>query len=245
MSKRDEYLAWCRAQVGVTEDPPGSNNVPYNTSYYGHPVNDKDAHWCATACWDGMRQVGCSELYYGGKRTASCPRLLDYYKDEHPEQIVTEPQPGDWVFFDWDKSGIPDHIGTVEEVHPDTLTTLEGNVNDGYRRLIRQRDAKILAYVRPKWPEEPAPEPEPEFVEPFTDVPKKAWFAKAVEWALGWAITAGLTAKSFGPNAGTTRAQTVQMLYKLDKVQVMRFDAVEKRLKKIEQRLDAIEKQLK
>lgn len=237
MSKRDEYLTWCRAQVGVTEDPPGSNNVPYNTAYYGHPVNDKDAHWCATACWDGMRQVGCSELYYGGRKTASCPRLLDYYKDEHPEQIVTEPQPGDWVFFDWDKSGIPDHIGTVEEVHPTTLTTLEGNVNDGYRRMIRRRDEKILTYVRPAWPDD-EPLPTPEIVEPFTDVPKSAWYAKAVKWAKENGIATGITKTLFGPNSGTTRAQTVQMLYKLNRIQNKRITALEQDLAALKAKIE-------
>lgn len=213
MSKREEYLDWCSRQVGTFENPAGSNNVPYNTAYYGYPVNDKNAHWCATAVWDGMRQVGASDLYYGGRKTASCPNLLDFYKKEHPEQIVTEPQPGDWVFFDWDASGIPDHIGTVEEVRPTALTTLEGNVGDAYKRLIRKRDGKILAYVRPAWPDDEQP-PKPEIVEPFVDVPKDAWYAKAVRWASDNGITAGTDATHFSPNAKCTRAQVVTMLYK-------------------------------
>ena len=215
MSKREEYLAWCRAQVGVTEDPPGSNNVPYNTAYYGHPVNDPNAHWCATAVCDGMRTIGCSELYYGGRKTASCPKLLEYYKKNHPEQIVTEPQPGDWVFFDWDASGIPDHIGTVEDVGEGRIITLEGNVGDAYKRLIRKRDGKILAYVRPAWPDD-EPMPKPDIVEPFVDVPKNAWYAKAVKWAEDNGITAGTDPTHFSPKKAVTRAELVQMLYKMD-----------------------------
>lgn len=240
MSKREEYLAWCAKQVGTFENPAGSNNVPYNTNYYGYPVNDKNAHWCATAVCDGMRQVGASELYYGGRKTASCPTLLDYYKREHPEQLVTEPRPGDWVFFDWDKSGIPDHIGTVEEVYPDKLTTLEGNVDDAYRRLIRQRNDKILAYVRPAWGEDEAPEPKPEtpeFVQPFVDVPKSAWYAKAVKWAHSNGVTSGTDATHFSPDKTVTRAQNVQMLYKYAMSQKKTISALEARVSELEKRL--------
>lgn len=215
MSKREEYLAWCRDQVGVTEDPPGSNNVPYNTAYYGHPVNDPNAHWCATAVWDGMRTIGCSKLYYGGKKTAYVPKLFDWAKKEG--LVRSEPEPGDWILFDWNANGIPDHIGTVEEVRADALTTLEGNVNDGYRQLIRQRDKTVLCYIRPRWPEEePAPDPKPEIVEPFVDVPKNAWYAKAVKWAEDNGITAGTDATHFSPKKTVTRAELVQMLYKMD-----------------------------
>lgn len=241
MGKKEEYLAWCSAQVGTFENPAGSNNVPYNTNYYGYPVNDKNAHWCAAAVWDGMRQVGASDLYYGGGKTASCPKLLEYYKKNHPDQIVTEPRPGDWVFFDWDKSGVPDHIGTVEAVGKGEITTLEGNVDDAYRRLIRQRNDKILAYVRPTWGEDETPEPKPEapeIVEPFVDVPKSAWYAKAVRWAYGNGVTSGTDATHFGPNKTITRAQSVQMLYK----QAVKE---QKEIKALEARIAALENLLK
>ena len=245
MSKRQEFLAWLAAQVGVTENPPGSSNVPYNTNYYGGQVNDPKAHWCAVFQWAGLVAIGCPELYYGGKKTANCPNLLAYYQEQG--QVVAEPEPGDLVFYDWDASGKPDHVGAVEHAAAGSITTIEGNVGDAVKRLIRQRDGKIQAFVRLRWPDEqeaepePEPAPAPEIVEPFTDVPAKSWFAKAVRWAYGKGIVAGLTTKLFGPNNGTTRAQTVQMLYKLNKLHEKRFKAIEKKNEELEQRIKAIE----
>lgn len=227
MSKRDEFLKFMAAQVGTIENPPGSNNVPCNTAYYGHPVDDPSAHWCATSIWWGMKEVGCSDLYYDGKKTAYVPHLLEWAKANG--QFVKDPQPGDWVLFDWNANGIPDHIGTVEGVGKTTITTLEGNVDDAFKRLIRHRDGKIMGYIRPKWPDD-KPMPTPEIVEPFEDVPKSAWYAKAVRWAADNGITSGTDATHFSPNAKCTRAQVVTMLYK-------NHLQTEKRIKELEDRL--------
>ena len=205
MSKLDEFLKFMAAQVGTIENPPGSNNVPANTAYYGHPVDDPNAHWCATSIWWGMKEIGCSDLYYGGKKTAYVPHLLEWAKANG--QFVQDPQPGDWVLFDWNANKIPDHIGTVEGVGKTTITTLEGNVGDAFKRLIRQRDSKIMGYIRPKWPIETDPDM------PFVDVPKKAYYYNAVKWAVENGITSGTDKTHFSPNAKCTRAQIVTMLY--------------------------------
>lgn len=43
----NKLLALASAEVGITEYPPNSNNVKYNTWYYGHPVSGKNYPWCA------------------------------------------------------------------------------------------------------------------------------------------------------------------------------------------------------
>ena len=233
MSKRQAYLDICAAQVGVTENPPGSNNVKYNTAYYGYPVSGSGYAWCAAAIWWCMREAGCADLYYGGKKTAYVPTLYQWAKDNG--QFVQDPQPGDWVLFDWDKSGLPDHIGTVETVNATTITTLEGNVNDAYKRLIRQRDSKIMGYIRPRWPADPEPQPEPDYVEPFVDVPKSAWYAKAVRWDYDHGIVTGTDKTHFSPNKDITRAEVAQMIYKAVKPI---YDDIEK----LKKRIEALEK---
>ena len=47
----------------------------------------------------------------------------------------------------------------------------------------------------------------------FTDVPKDAWFAKAVEWAYQNDITSGTSATTFGPNDPVTREQLATFFY--------------------------------
>ena len=57
MPTRKQVLDLAKTQVGKTEYPPNSNNVKYNTDFYGHPVQDgvptaKDKYpWCCTFIW--------------------------------------------------------------------------------------------------------------------------------------------------------------------------------------------------
>lgn len=44
----NKILARATAEVGTTEYPANSNNVKYNTWYYGHPVSGKNYPWCCT-----------------------------------------------------------------------------------------------------------------------------------------------------------------------------------------------------
>ena len=56
--------------------------------------------------------------------------------------------------------------------------------------------------------------PEPVITEnPFVDVPMDEYYYKAVLWAYGNKITAGVDANHFGPNAPCTREQVVTFLW--------------------------------
>lgn len=63
------------------------------------------------------------------------------------------------------------------------------------------------------WRAAGCPEPESDY-EPFRDVPKDAYYRKAVLWAAGEGITSGTSATTFSPNATVTRAQTVTFLWR-------------------------------
>ena len=60
-----------------------------------------------------------------------------------------------------------------------------------------------------------ADSPEPTLNEnPFEDVKTKAWYCKAVLWAVENGITAGTSETSFSPNGDCTRAQVMTFLYR-------------------------------
>lgn len=65
------------------------------------------------------------------------------------------------------------------------------------------------------WRAAGSPEPESDY-EPFRDVPKDAYYRKAVLWAAGEGITSGTSPTTFSPNATVTRAQTVTFLWRWD-----------------------------
>lgn len=44
----NKVIARANGEVGITEYPPNSNNVKYNTWYYGKPVSGASYPWCAT-----------------------------------------------------------------------------------------------------------------------------------------------------------------------------------------------------
>ncbi len=64
------------------------------------------------------------------------------------------------------------------------------------------------------WRAEGAPEPKNDAV--FTDVPKDAYYAKAVAWAVENGITTGTGNGKFSPNDVCTRAQIVTLLFRAE-----------------------------
>ena len=60
-----KILAIANGELGVKESPPNSNNVKYNTWFYGHPVSGKDYPWCCTfISWLFNQLEGGSQLPY-------------------------------------------------------------------------------------------------------------------------------------------------------------------------------------
>ena len=143
------------SQVGITESPPGSNKVKYNTAYYGREVSGKAYPWCMAFVWWVFREAGFSLF-----KTASCSAFVGQYKTKSPGQIVrANYRPGDIVFFDFTgKRTKTEHVGIVESVAADgTLTTIEGNTgttNDANGGAVMRRSRKenvITCAVRPEF----------------------------------------------------------------------------------------------
>lgn len=133
MNPIDKVLDICRSQIGVTEYPPDSNNVKYNTTYYGQPVYDGlwgcNFPWCVVFLWWCFRAADESKYFFGGGRTANCGTLADYYEAKG-QLIKYGYKKGDIVFFNFGKEY--QHVGIVESVNKDgTYTCIEGNTSDG------------------------------------------------------------------------------------------------------------------
>ena len=124
---REAVLAIAAWQLGVTEQPAGSNAVKYNTAFYGRAVSGPAYPWCLSFLWWVFREAGF-RLY----RTASCTVLKNRYRAAR--QWVTEGyRPGDILLFDFSgKRSRTEHAGLLERVEPDgTLVTIEGNTGSG------------------------------------------------------------------------------------------------------------------
>lgn len=161
MATAKEIIDKALSYIGTEENPRYSNNVIFNTDYYGHPVYGDDYPWCVTFVWDIFRMCGASNLFYNGRKTNNCVNVLLWGRQEG--LVVSEGRMGDLILFDWDNTNVndADHIGFIVERNPDgSYITVEGNTSltnnsNGGEVMERRRSTCIRAIIRPKYDEEP------------------------------------------------------------------------------------------
>ena len=153
----ERILALARRELGVTEQPAGSNRVKYNTAYYGREVSGAGYPWCCTFLWWLFRQAGAANLFYGGYRTAYCPTLMAY----HAQQTVKgDYRPGDVIFFNFSGKSSAAHVGICEKWDGTNITTIDGNTGAGNEAnggavMRRTRNKKyIVGAYRPNYEED-------------------------------------------------------------------------------------------
>lgn len=153
MTNAERLLGVARSQVGIKENPVGSNNVQYNTWYYGRSVYGSSYPWCMVFVQWCYAKTGIPLPY----KTASCGALLSWYKEHQKDCIVTKPQMGDIVIFDWPMTkSTTDHTGIFEKWDGKKIVTIEGNTaigndSNGGQVMVRTRDPKwVKAYIRPR-----------------------------------------------------------------------------------------------
>lgn len=161
MATAKQIIDKARSYIGTKESPAYSNNVIFNTDYYGHPVSGSEYPWCVTFVWDIFRMCDASELFYDGRKTAYCPAVLSWGRENG--LIVTEGREGDLILFDWDNTNPndADHIGFIAARSDDGYyITIEGNTaigndSNGGEVMERRRSTGIRAIIRPKYDSEP------------------------------------------------------------------------------------------
>ena len=155
MATAEKILEIARSQIGARESPANSDNVKYNTVYYGREVSGKYP-WCAGFVWWVFGEAGAPELYYGGGETAYCPTLMSFHK----KQAVTDYRPGDIVFFNFSGRSSAGHVGICESWDGTYITTIDGNTgsaseDNGGAVLRRRRHKKfIVGAYRPEYQED-------------------------------------------------------------------------------------------
>lgn len=156
MATAEKILEIARSQIGAKESPAKSDNVKYNTAYYGREVSDGKHPWCAVFVWWVFREAGAPELYYGGGETVYCPTLMSFHK----KQKVTDYRPGDIVFFNFSGRSSAGHVGICESWDGTYITTIDGNTgsaseDNGGAVLRRRRHKKfIVGAYRPEYQED-------------------------------------------------------------------------------------------
>ena len=155
MATVSELLELARRQIGVKECPPNSNNVRYNTWYYGREVSGAAYPWCMVFVQWVFAQAGVKLPV----RTASCGALMRAAKAAGC-WVTKGYQPGDVVIYDFPGGAATDHCGIVESVDGTYISAIEGNTSsasdaDGGAVERRARKfAQIVGAVRPSYDKE-------------------------------------------------------------------------------------------
>ena len=135
-------LAAAQAEIGVAEEPSGSNDGARISDYRAADGSSAGMPWCATfVSWaaksvgapigeNGQGYAAVADIEAWGRRTG---RFIP---------VTDEPKPGDIVLYG------THHVGFVESVGPgDRLTTVEGNHGNRVARVERHR-GEVTGYVR-------------------------------------------------------------------------------------------------
>ena len=158
MTKVNDVLGKARSQVGVCENPRGSNRgTPYH-AWYGS--FSQGWEWCA---------IFISWLFWHtdpalihGLKTAYSGDFLTTGRNHGEEVQIAQAAPGDIIVFEYgNQNDITDHVAIVERRTGDTLHTIEGNHNDRVERVVRPIGSCQMWAVRPKYAM-PQPTPKPQ-----------------------------------------------------------------------------------
>jgi murein DD-endopeptidase MepM/ murein hydrolase activator NlpD len=127
----------------------GSGGGKYSGWYKGSPSDN----WCA------MFVSWCAEqngLIASGAfpRFASCAEGISWFARRARFSLgyARTPQPGDLVFFDWDRNGRANHVGVVVDARGGIVRTVEGNSSERVmRRAYSINSPDIFGYAYPDY----------------------------------------------------------------------------------------------
>ena len=101
-------------------------------------------HWCA--CFTSYIAAECGCIQSGiCPKSAIVDDWISFYRKQHRwtgRNYI--PHSGDFILFDWEGDGQPDHIGIVESCDGKTVCTIEGNSRDVCKRKSYARGSGLI-----------------------------------------------------------------------------------------------------
>lgn len=152
MDKYHSPIELAASQIGVKEDPIGSNDSQQIKAYLQSVGINFPAPWCMAFvywCFHGIYGDSVS-LHRSG-------RVLDVWNATKHEYRVTEPKTNDIVIFDFGMAKMHAGIVLFSNKENGIIGTIEGNTNDdgsreGYEVCYRNRElgdhSKVKGFIR-------------------------------------------------------------------------------------------------
>lgn len=210
----NEVIELARRELGVTEEPAGSNRVKY-WEEYGAGMQGQP--WCVAFLWWVFHRAGESAAFFGGGMTASCRQLLGWYASQGLVCPAEDAQAGDIVLLSFDGSGEAQHCGLIIEAERGTdgrllwVRTVEGNTspstagspdNGGCVAEKLRYTRNIVKLCRPRY--------QPE--EGQADDVAGHWAEESIRRVRAAGLIQGYPDGSFRPDRPVTRAELAVIL---------------------------------
>jgi len=142
-------------EIGYKESPANSNRTKYGEWFGWNGVA-----WCGIfVSWVfAMARLQLPNIGFI-KGFAGCMTAVEYFRKNG--NITSEPQPGDLVFFDWNRDGRWDHVGifvswlddgrdSFETIECNTSSTNQSNGGEVQRRQRSGRANYSVLFVHPE-----------------------------------------------------------------------------------------------
>lgn len=132
MASGQDLVKIAQAESGTKES--GTNNVKYNTWFYGHEVDGSNYPWCAVfVSWCADKAGITTDIM---PKTASAGYFAHYANQGHGEVFTNKnPEAGDLFLINYNGSDWANHVGIVASCDGSNITTIEGNSSD----MVRSR----------------------------------------------------------------------------------------------------------
>ena len=114
--------------------------------------------WCCAEVAYAEYRCDSAKLFCNGRKVYYCPTAIDWCYANLADIPIYLALPGDYIFFDWEPNGLPNHIGFVKHRISDLeIETIEGNTSGGIvaekkRPLYVKGKQQIQAVFRPNYP---------------------------------------------------------------------------------------------
>lgn len=139
------------AEVGTKENPPNSN-----LQKYGELYNLNGKPWCGLFVSYVYEKAGFPLPKIGYRFNGFAGTQTALYVFRKNGKIVSEPEEGDIVFFDFNKDKRPEHVGIfVRKIDDEWFESIEGNTsvtdqsNGGEVMVRRRKFTSVIDFVRP------------------------------------------------------------------------------------------------
>ena len=134
--------------VEIAKAEIGNREIGNNDNKYGKWYGANNQPWCAMfVSWVfNKAELGKSIAAQGEKGFASCDAGLKWFTNRNKIIPIGQAQPGDIVFFQFDKDVQPDHVGIVvgNNTRFKNLQVIEGNTSSGSKGSQSNGDGVYL-----------------------------------------------------------------------------------------------------